>query len=930
MNKLFTKIAGAVLGLTLTIGVGLGVSRQAEPSPVHAATSDVVDVLEVKTFNDAPSSYTTDGTEYSKNGTSGVTYLATGINKSGNIRGNQAANTGNFNLRNSITKEGYYLSKLVIETNGSGTMNSTTTNRSVLIVGSSVFDKITNATVPAGTQIKAEENSSATNVLTFKNSDTSVSYFQFYSLKTSDTCEAAVITATWSIISSGPARTVTNVTLTGDMTNKTYAQGSAWDFTGLILTITYDSGDPDVINFSDVDEDIYEVNPASPNSMDIKSLTITGQYADEFDFGITIDEITVTEAPKEATYTIGGSNTVPSINVSGLVPQGSSATWENSYTGSNLGQMTGGNSTTFTISGFSKTTIITSLTLNMKSNSSSGAGNLVYSVDDGSEVTLVATKTFNQWPGRTSYSSSFVPVAIDLGQNGIEVTSKIVFKINATTNSLYCTDYTISYDYASASVSASKTQIELTANGTDSETITLSSTNLEGAVTYNAVSGNTTVLPQTNLVISGSSLTIKAGTTAHEGVNVSVTATNGTITTEAVNIIVKLTVSRNVTSIDVVTQPKTSYKEGELFEITGIVVSATFDNGESPVQYSAENQNLDDLKFSIAGNEVTSTTSLTEVGTHQVTVSLTVGNATKTDTFEIVVNARTFYKQVSSEAQLFDGQQLVIADADLTRIAGHYNGTGNNLVATTVTIDTDNTRVDEANISGLVFTLGRVDVDGQTVYTLFDGTYYLYAAGTKSTGTNYLKGLTTLDESCYWYISVEDDSGVTISSVNNSVVPHLQFNQNNNLFSCYASTNQKPVTLLLADTDTTGTSAAKAFADNYMHMDDYNDLSEVTGLCAGANGYFAKAKVVWNAMLDDDKAAFVENHGEAWARLQAWANANGDVLDSDLKLVSKSRTSLTALTENNNIAILIIVIASSMTLVAGVIVFKRKKNQLSK
>ena len=60
------------------------------------------------------------------------------------------------------------------------------------------------------------------------------------------------------------------------------------------------------------------------------------------------------------------------------------------------------------------------------------------------------------------------------------------------------------------------------------------------------------------------------------------------------------------------------------------------------------------------------------------------------------------------------------------------------------------------------------------------------------------------------------------------------------------------------------------------------------------------------------------------------AAGDADPYDGNSNIQSTIRNQLIALTENNNIAILIIVIASSMTLVAGVIVFKRKKNQLSK
>ena len=45
MNKLFTKITSLCMGLAMVIGVGVAVSKQAEPSPVHAADGETTATL---------------------------------------------------------------------------------------------------------------------------------------------------------------------------------------------------------------------------------------------------------------------------------------------------------------------------------------------------------------------------------------------------------------------------------------------------------------------------------------------------------------------------------------------------------------------------------------------------------------------------------------------------------------------------------------------------------------------------------------------------------------------------------------------------------------------------------------------------------------------------------------------------------------------
>ena len=123
----------------------------------------------------------------------------TGINTSNAIRGNKGAITGNFNLRSTAAVDGYYIKSVVITLaeDSTGTIDLATENRSVLILGSSVFGKLTDTTVPSGTQVTG---SVAEGVYTWENEDMTATSFILYNLKTSGTFNAASIAITWAPI----------------------------------------------------------------------------------------------------------------------------------------------------------------------------------------------------------------------------------------------------------------------------------------------------------------------------------------------------------------------------------------------------------------------------------------------------------------------------------------------------------------------------------------------------------------------------------------------------------------------------------------------------------------------------------------------------------------------------------------------------------
>ena len=131
------------------------------------------------------------------------------------------------------------------------------------------------------------------------------------------------------------------------------------------------------------------------------------------------------------TYTVTSKT---SVSTSGTAPSGSSATFSQTYSNA-AGQMTGGNSITLTLSGYSGYTI-TGLTISVKSNSSKGAGSLSF-YTGGSTIASIADSTFNSNSWYGAWSTSYVDVSPTVTETAVAEKATVVLTISATANSLY-------------------------------------------------------------------------------------------------------------------------------------------------------------------------------------------------------------------------------------------------------------------------------------------------------------------------------------------------------------------------------------------------------------------------------------------------------------------------------------------------------------
>jgi uncharacterized protein YjdB len=264
-----------------------------------------------------------------------------------------------------------------------------------------------------------------------------------------------------------------------------------------------------------------------------------------------------------ATYAITAKNTV---TLSGNAPSGSTASLVETYSTSK--QMTGGNSQTLTLSGWNNHRII-GITLSMKSNTSSGAGNFTYSVDGGSTYsTLIATANFNASSWNGTWSTSYVPINIT-GLNITALESDLVFKIAATANSLYCESY--SFDYEPVVQQKSLSSIAVTNQPTNKSYYEGDSFDSTGLVVTATYSDSSTAVVTGSCTFSPDPLT--QGTTA---ITVSYTESAVTKTTTITGITVS---ANNVASIAIKSPATTTtFTLGSSFSSAGLVITATYEN----------------------------------------------------------------------------------------------------------------------------------------------------------------------------------------------------------------------------------------------------------------------------------------------------------------------------------------------------------------
>ncbi len=142
-----------------------------------------------------------------------------------------------------------------------------------------------------------------------------------------------------------------------------------------------------------------------------------------------------------ATYKVTSTSEVTSLE---NIPTGASATYKSTY--SSAYQLTKDNSMTLTLKGY-EGYVITGITLSMKSNAKAGAGTFSAKAGKTTLAEISTATTFNKWFDNASYTTTYTDVHVTMANAAytIQTGEDVVIVIAATTNSLYCSSFTITY-----------------------------------------------------------------------------------------------------------------------------------------------------------------------------------------------------------------------------------------------------------------------------------------------------------------------------------------------------------------------------------------------------------------------------------------------------------------------------------------------------
>ena len=145
----------------------------------------------------------------------------------------------------------------------------------------------------------------------------------------------------------------------------------------------------------------------------------------------------------------------------------------------------------------------------------------------------------------------------------------------------------------------------------------------------------------------------------------------------------------------------------------------------------------------------------------------------------------TDYSLVTSIGELDTSSNFIMVGINGTDyVAMQAYASGNNCKAVVVPSPSSNTISLVGNEGNALLKFGGSASSG---WTIFDGTYYLYAAG--GTSNNYMKGVANAtNDNAKWTISIASDGKATVITKDSAVTKNtIRYNSTSDLFSCYAS-----------------------------------------------------------------------------------------------------------------------------------------------
>lgn len=453
MNKLFTKIVGLTLGLTMAVGVGVAVSSNSrEASPVHADTTGTLEIT-ISNFTEIKTSYTTTFTHSYTVQTSTVQVEAYGVYKNNNgIQMNKGKGTY---IKNKQAIPGYITSIQC-------TWTATGKNSPTLYVAKDAVASTSSTSLGKGS------SSSTSQTYTVTNPSTSLyNYFYFDGTTVTGACYMSSFKINYTV----PAtKTLSSIALSGTYPTS-FTIGDSFDHTGMTVTATYsDSSTANVTSSATF---------SGYNMSTVGSQTVTVSYLEG---GVT----------KTATYTITvTAPTTPYIDPAKNSTSGYSG--QNESLSFTYGNLTGSLSITS-----SNTSVVTVGTPSTSAGSGTvqlnfvGAGSTTVLFLDGStqmaSVSVSVTASSVSITGLAATSTAYIGKTLNLGST-VNVTATGIYTNAVTWESEDDDIATVSAAGVVTGVAEGTVDITVTSDDYPSATMTCSVTVEEAPLetTYNFV-----------------------------------------------------------------------------------------------------------------------------------------------------------------------------------------------------------------------------------------------------------------------------------------------------------------------------------------------------------------------------------------------------------------------------------------------------------
>ncbi len=353
----------------------------------------------------------------------------------------------------------------------------------------------------------------------------------------------------------------------------------------------------------------------------------------------------------------------------------------------------------------------------------------------------------------------------------------------------------------------------------------------------------------------------------------------------------QITVSQGTLSSIALSGQTTSYMKNNAFSFDG-TCTAIFANGYQKVVTPT---NVTSPDMSTAGNK-------------KITVSVTYNGVTKSANYDIIVNSNrvvieetitTGYSVVGtvtypSNVQTISVSTLSISTSGYTTIENNAIRLGSGSNTGTVTVTSTSSNITKIVVSAKTY-------GSDTGVTLTVG-------GTSNTITSsyadYVKEYTTATNS------------VAIATTVSKKRAYIES------ITIYETKETTVQTDISSSEDCVG---LESFIDTYMHMNYVENL----GYCKdNEHHYYSTAKSAFNALNTHQRSLFTTNSAYVfeWARLSAWAHANGETLNGSNQLGKAVQISPLGVKNNNlnNIAIIIVVSIVAVSAIGCYILIKKK------